>query len=204
MNNSKQQTDVKTTANTAADTLSKKRRAFIKGSAAALPVVLTLRNGSAFAAQSISCLAQQQANQQDPNLPQPDVITKTINADHYIRTATVCRTITLQPNGASQVVYQYPAGANKWYPVGVNSSNPQYYVTVTGNGNGNGNGGQPLMVSVNTTSPTYKYAPGKDAAGFILVQLNPTTGIPTGVVGPNNTGQNAVFSTQSCMASLHP
>lgn len=191
MNNPTQHSEQKTTA--ANDKLSTKRRAFIKGSAAALPVVLTLRNGSAFAADSISCYVKQAAIT-------PQTITPTATTDNFIRAETKTRTISTDL-GDSFMVYQDPTGADKWFPVNTNSSSTQYYVTY-------GTAPNAKMILVNTDpndehTVQYNFNAVNDTQGFILVILDPANGRPYNptIVGPKNTNQGIV-TTQSCLTSL--
>lgn len=194
MNKPTQQSELGTSENQT-DHISKKRRSFVKGSAAALPVVLTLRNGSAFAAESMSCLAKQAG-------ATPDTIVKT--ADNFVRVETVCRMISLAQGGGGSgfLVYQYPVGTNRWYVVGENStSNGYFYVTNPPN--------PPRMEKNGAPGVKYKFAPGQaDIPGFILVMLDPISGKPVkdsngnAIVGPKGSNQPNVVATQSCMASL--
>jgi hypothetical protein len=193
MNNPTQHPEQKNTA--ASDKLSTKRRAFIKGSAAALPVVLTLRNGSAFAADSISCYVKQAGIT-------PQTITPAVDTDSFIRAETKVRTISTGLDLSNGImIYQDPTGVDKWFPTTTNSSSDQYYVTY-------GTAPDAKMVLVNT-DPTkdetikYNFNAANDTQGFILAILNPANGRPYNppIVGPKNTNQGIV-TTQSCLSSL--
>ncbi|WP_394753461.1 hypothetical protein [Crenothrix sp.] len=165
-----------------ADKLSTRRRAFIKGSAAVLPVVLTLRNGSAFAADSISCLAKQ-ANITPPTLAAAP--------DGYVRDQTVYR--NLKGNGLKIDVYQYPQGTGNWFPVTENSNNQAAsYVMVSGTNK---------MVKFGTTTPPYNA--GTVLPCYVLAQLSPNgLRIDPPQAGPKGSNQSAIVTTNSCMTSL--
>ncbi|SJM93532.1 conserved hypothetical protein [Crenothrix polyspora] len=183
MSHSKQQSEVQE-AESKADKLSRRRRAFIKGSAAVLPVVLTLRNGSAFAAESISCLAKQ-ANITPPPLSGLP--------DGYIRDQTVCR--ALKGNGLKMTVYEYPQGSGNWFPESENSTNQlASFTLVPGTNN--------KMVLFNTSTPQYRV--GVVQPCYVLAQLDPNTGLRVvpAVVGPKGSHQPDIVSTDSCMWSL--
>lgn len=171
-----------------ADKLSTRRRAFIKGSAAVLPVVLTLRNGSAFAADSISCLAKQ------ANIT-PDTLAAA--PDGYVRDQTVYRNLKgKDSNGVTLKidVYQYPPNTGNWFPVTENSNNQAAsYIPVSGTTN--------KMVKFGTTTPQYTAGPVLPC--YVLAQLNPNgLRIDPPQVGPKGSNQNAIVTTNSCMTSL--
>lgn len=178
------------------DDLASRRRAFIKGSALLLPAVLTLRNGSAFAAVSLTCLDKQA--QAQPLSP-PELLTAK-GVDNFLRDETVCRTITPENDGVSFTVYQYPLGTNRWYPIFANSTSSTYYVEIS----------KSLMQANSLTGAHYKIALGQDSTMYILAVLNmngsrmmyndATLGsIP--IVGPKDNLQGALIASVSCIAS---
>lgn len=189
MNNLEHQVPVQI-SDSEAEKLSKRRRAFIKGTAVALPAVLTLRNGSAFAAESLSCLAKQ-ANATPATLA-------TVS-DGYVRDQTKCRVIR-RSSTTKITVYEYPVGSGVWFPETSNSTdllNSYHEVSP------NPVNGIYKMVKNNTTD-TYTYFPNFDQPCYVLAQLDPNTGLRVNppVVGPKGSNQPNVVATNSCMASL--
>lgn len=198
MKPSKQQAEFKTQENPT-DSLSRKRRAFIKGSAATLPVVLTLRNGSAFAAASISCLEKQK------NIPAPTIIA-TEKADSFVRDPTKVRIMTPVPNGSAITIYNYPKGSAFWYRATDNSTSAalQEYTDTSGSTK------VVVMVPFNSFNTVkYTFNSNNDTDGWILAQLTPSgvraLNAGTPIVGPKDTNQvSTIVATQSCATSLHP
>lgn len=179
-----------------ADNLSKKRRAFIKGSAAVLPIVLTLRNGSAFAAVSISCVDKQASIV-------PKTITDTLNADTFVRDPTKVRVITPVGGGNPITIYEYPLGSGQWYRETDNSTGAffkEYKDPHSDN---------MLMTysNISTAGVNYTFSSSNDKDGWILAQLDRDTRLRVlpPVVGPKDNYQNStIVATQSCASSLRP
>lgn len=87
-------------------TISPKRRALIKGSATVAPMVLTLRSGAAFAADSAgACVARTQDN---PPSPRPDVLVENNNLDNWVRVVTTGRYIKLIKDNGVKITGSTP------------------------------------------------------------------------------------------------
>ena len=102
--------------------VSKKRRALVKGSAAAVPAILTLRSGAALAATSTSqCIANNQllAQRLDPDaLPSKTNFNGAFSNDPWVRQTVQCRFLR---NGdpANQTdefwVFEGPGSTGVWF-----------------------------------------------------------------------------------------
>jgi hypothetical protein len=175
------------------DSLAQKRRNFLKRSAA-LPVVLTLSNGSAFAAVSISCLAKMA----DPNkAPNPMPATVVTSPDGWNRYETRCRNL----DGIG-LVYEFPKDSDHWFPENTRSTNPDFYKTVSQSPNlmaqDNVQGGS--QYSFNTTESCYVLAmlyPDPAPSGKL-----PGTPIDPPVAGPYVSNQDYTAAANTCLQSF--
>lgn len=181
--------------NISPDELSQRRRALIKGSAIAVPAILTLRSGSALAATSASCLlAPGQANP-------PGVVDAILTGDDWLRQSTKCRTI--KSGGTTKHVFKDPNTAlDRWYeydPVantGNNSNAGNYWTTTSGNDTSG-------QMKYQGTGAGYSYPVAPSTVGtttcYVLVQLN-ADGTKSGVVGAPTL--SAYLATESCYDSI--
>ena len=179
---------------TSADKLSQRRRALIKGSAVAIPAILTLRSGSALAATSSTCFEKYS------NSSPAGVVA---NDDIWFREKTDCRVLT-KSQSPSVTVYRDPATpltsppstSTKWYSVDNDNSNVNLaFVDKL-------NGGSTKMISNNgntTTGVTYDY--NTTTSCYVLVHVD-ANGDKTTVVGISTS--EFLIASDSCYASLHP
>jgi hypothetical protein len=171
---------------TSTDELSQRRRALLKGSAVAIPAILTLRSGSAFAATSLSCAAKTQK-------PNPVPVAASTLDDNWYRIQTKCRELTLvsSPSDPKITVFKKP-NTSKWYNVNTDSSNVSVAFVQSG----------PIsdrkMKSNNGTGAEYSYISTTDCN--VLAQVN-ANGKITGVIGASASG--FPFASDSCVASLN-
>lgn len=169
--------------------VSPKRRAIIKGSATAMPVVLTLRSGSAFAAASTTT-----CNNVRPAV-HPNVLVQT--SDDWKRVQTVARFV---PGiGTSDIVYRDPRSvAERWLAVTENNIAGTPYITKT-----KADGTTVFIAEADLNNPTaIEYIPtSQEIAVSILVHVTPQ-GKWTNVVGFDSSG-NLPFMTTSCFNSIN-
>ena len=106
---------------TSEDRLSQRRRALIKGSAIAIPAILTLRSGSALAVASSTCV-EKYSNEA------PLGVTSN-NSDVWLKNRLNCRTLT-RPGVVPDVqVYRDPTtplvdnSSTKWYSIDKDNCN---------------------------------------------------------------------------------
>ena len=97
--------------------LSEKRRSFLKGSAVTIPAILTLHSGSALAASSLSCIAN---NHNTPPNPVPD--TETAALDKWGRAPS--QSVTLSNN---VTLFQWPLTTGNWYDATKDTNSTPYY-----------------------------------------------------------------------------
>jgi hypothetical protein len=173
-------------AETSPDKLSHRRRALVKGSAAVVPAILTLRSGSALAATSISCALR---IQQNPPVGGAVPAVSTAADDNWLRAKTKCKKVTI--GGSDVIVFLDPLNPtqNKWYPVTGNNKGPSVYVDVLP---------KRMQKMIAPDGKTYKCSTESEC--WVLVQVDPN-GIKTGVVGAAAPG-TFPFATDSCAASL--
>lgn len=105
---------------------SSKRRALIKGSATAVPMILTLRSGAAFAETSISCAKRIQ----DSLKEQPKVLLEEGETEalmNFVRTETRGVMLTLEKGSGDQTVavFENPALPGNWIDDRLNTRNGQ-------------------------------------------------------------------------------
>ncbi len=192
---------------------SSKRRAIIKGSATAVPLVLTLRSGAAFAATSATaCVVNTQTFLQ--NNPDQKPVTLLENgqseAISYVRILTTGRVLVeVDANnnpvagGQTLAVFldpnsPYPDGSvARWYNVDENNMSMTYYTNESGSTGGIGG----IMVN-NANSKKYKITDEQtDCAVLCYVDSN---GMPYNppVYGSAPGDGSFPFATTSCMASI--
>jgi len=172
--------------NTPADKLSQRRRALLKGSAIAVPAILTLRSGASLAASSSMCMSNTHNNP-------PSTSPTGIAVDGWLRKQVNVRTLTYSKSGtiptpppASPVtVFQDPDNSVNWYDVTGNNHNALFYTQI-------GSG----MTDSNHNHYTYTTTD----TGYVLFHVNPD-GSPTHVYGIDNTSNNTL-ATSSCYSSL--
>ncbi len=184
MNENKQQLNV------ADKKVSDKRRLFVKGAVGAVPAVLTLRSGAAFALTSAEmCNIQDNAIAGGANLR----VAADTN-DIWLRQETLCRDLS---NGVR--VYPDPFIANEW--------RAEDYLSATSSGN---KYEEVLpatipatMQLVGTTSPVYTYT---ESTCFVLaIMTNSGTAIDLGnAVDGQNGNPGLPYITASCWASASP
>ncbi len=170
---------------TATDKLSQRRRALIKGSAIAIPAILTLRSGSALAMnESASCALK---IQQNPPTNRPDVVLVGSD-DNWYRKTTECRTLSLKSSPTTTLqVFRQPGGDN-WYNVNSNTASGNPFVDTVG-----------VTNEMNNNGVAYTYTSTSSCA--VLVQVD-EHGNETGVTGAASSG--FPFASDSCYSSLHP
>jgi hypothetical protein len=173
--------------------------------------VLTLRNGSAFAGVSISCLEKQ--TDAARLTPIPTIVTSE-KTDNFVRDETTVRIMTPAGGGSPIAIYNYPKGGPNWFRDVDNSTvTPFQEYTYLTNPN-NASTQVTVMISANSPPPgggtyTYDTTGNSDTDGWILAQLTPTgaralTSANGTIVGPNDPNQSfTVVATASCAASLH-
>lgn len=165
------------------DKLSPKRRALIKGSALAIPAILTLRSGSALAATSISCALKTQDN---PPTSKPSAVSTT--DDNWLRSPTQCRTLTpSNPPATPFDVYQDPTNPTYWYNVAVSNADTSVAFV---------DGASGIM-----TNAGLNYTYSGSSTCYVLIQVD-ANGTQTNVVGASTSG--FPFASDSCYQSLHP
>jgi hypothetical protein len=170
--------------NIATDKLSQRRRALMKGSAVAIPAILTLRSGSALAAQSAaSCLVLGgDAPVAIDTYPSPPAV------DDWLRQTTFCQTIHKQNSSDPNIdVFLKPGTPNTWYETSVNSNNPISYSK------------QNATTFIRSDSIVYDII-GTQRTCYVLVLLN-QDGTKSGVYGAP--GSSYYLATESCYDSIN-
>jgi len=185
--------------------VSAKRRILVKGAVGAVPAVMTLRSGAAFALDSSEvCVAFDKAQAASD---QPTVISGSYLAPSetaYVRTETVCRVltedVTLPEVGDEYTVYQDPADG-KWrgqlgsasYASGDNSLT-KTFVEEGGTGS----------KFIQDGSPAPTYTAGSPIACFVLAYID-DTGYKTGAIGNASFNADTLpYITNSCWVSATP
>ncbi len=185
---------------------SSKRRALIKGSATAVPLVLTLRSGAAFAATSATaCVVNTQNFLQNNPDQKPVTLLESGNSEtvSYVRVLTTGRVLE-QINVAAGATPEilavfldpnspYPDGTiARWYNVDENNMSMTYYTNVQGS---------VRMVNNNGTK-TYKVTDEQtDCAVLCYINSDGTPYSPA-VYGSAPGDGTFPFATTSCMASI--
>ena len=166
---------------------SPKRRAIIKGSATAMPMVLTLNSGSAFAALSTIPIC----NTQRPATHPPTMVRA---GDGWTRTITKGRYYS-----GIGLVYLDPRSSNpeKWYQVHKSNVTGAPFITKTKD-----DGSTVLVVEFWANNPDVKeYIPeSNEFPCLVLVHLTPE-GKFSGVIGRDSSGA-LPFMTSSCYNSV--
>ncbi|NOQ15574.1 MAG: hypothetical protein GQ581_00785 [Methyloprofundus sp.] len=178
--------------------VSAKRRLFVKGAAGAVPAVLTLRSGAAFALSSAEMCNIKDNGVAGAGL---SVITED-NTDPWLRKELVCRELDINGDGSSIVtVYPDPFIADKWRAEDYNSSIPpsgDIYVdtpfTLPDL--------DPVTMNIDgDTSSTYSYAA---VTRFVLVVMN-DSGTAVDLGAANSNGNSGLpYITTSCWTSAAP
>ncbi len=190
------------------NTLSPKRRAIIKGSATALPLVLTLRSGAAFAATSATaCVVNTQNFLKNNPDSKPITLLESGQSEpvSYVRVLTTGRVIVeidandnLVAGGETLAVFldpnsPYPDGSiARWYNVEENNMSMTYYTKEQGS----------VRMVNNANSKRYKITDEQtDCAVLCYVDSN---GLPYNppVYGSAPGDGTFPFATTSCMASI--
>ena len=179
---------------TSTDDLLQRRRALLKGSAVAVPAILTLRSGSALAATSISCIQKVQGAI-PPETPPTTVADPA--ADTWLRQSTHCRTLT---NGSGTItVFRDPntpllspeTNATKWYNINTDTSNvANAFVYQNSN----------KMKDANGTGNIWDYNAANDNVCYVLMKVNSDGSFPNPQVYGAFTSVS--LNSESCMASL--
>lgn len=206
MNDNNQQ--INNTAKKASDhKVSAKRRTLVKGTIGALPAVLTLRSGAAFALSSSEmCVPFDKAKAASDR---PTVISGTYLAPSetaYVRTETVCHLLTeddvIDPAVPDEYTVYLDPVDGLWrgqlgaasYPSGDDSLTKTFVLQ---------GGVGPKFVEDGTVSPTYTAGPNTPC--FILAYMD-NTGYKTGAIGNAtvDAGGTLPYITNSCWVSATP
>lgn len=187
------------------DKLSGKRRALMKGAAAAVPVVLTMRSGAAFAATSMgSCVARDNFNAGNVK---PDVLIYPLSpeiGDGWVRRAGFCRRLKPVIGSGSQFdTYNFTENAmSKWQ----RESNTVLEQTVI---NKEYTFVRPGIMRDSSTQVEYQIVSAR-ACSF-LVHINPLTDVsqPMADFNVGNAeslpgGAGLPYIQGSCWASVNP
>jgi hypothetical protein len=165
--------------------VSGKRRLLMKGAAGAVPAILTLRSGAAFALNSSeTCIAKD--NRVAGNTP-PAVLAAD-NSDVWVRSRVECRTLSDGNNLSFQV---YLHNNTVWrHELYDNAGNQKTYADASGG-----------MIETGTTVPVYTIT----AIGFcyVLVIMD-ATGLPVDEGNAVATASGLPYVTGSCWASAAP
>jgi hypothetical protein len=176
------------------NSVSPKRRRIIKGSAVAMPMVLTLRSGSAFAAVSLS--TTDWCNAVRPSA-HPNSIT--MAPDGWKRVETIGRNVTgIGPTGT---IFRDPRTVKeRWYPMTENNATGTPYMSRIKDD------GTTVFFAVadynkdETTRTEFTPTTGEFTA-WVLVHVT-AEGKWTKIVGYDQSG-NLPFSTTSCFNSIN-
>ena len=164
--------------------VSHNRRTLIKSAAAAAPVVLTLRSGAAAAlASNDQCIARDQ--QIAKNTPPPAA---TARGDTWVRTQTICRTLTRTGLTSPITVYLDP-GSGDWYQ----ADDPNRIYTEQ----------SPTTMVLKNSSPPDIYTIASTTDPCLVLVLFDSQGNPIGF-GDNSTTNVGLPITNSCWASINP
>ncbi len=188
------------------NTLSPKRRAIIKGSATAVPLVLTLRSGAAFAATSATACVVNTQNFLKNN-PDSKPVTllengqsETISYVRVLTTGRVLEEINVAPGATPETLAvfldpnsPYPDGSiARWYNVEENNMSMTYYTNAQGS---------VRMVNQSGTK-TYRVTEEQtDCAVLCYVNADGKPYSPP-VYGSAPGDGTFPFATTSCMASI--
>ncbi len=185
---------------------SSKRRAIIKGSATAVPLVLTLRSGAAFAATSATACVVNTQNFLKNN-PDSKPVTllengqsETISYVRVLTTGRVLEEINVAPGATPETLAvfldpnsPYPDGSiARWYNVEENNMSMTYYTNAQGS----------VRMVNNSGSKTYRVTEEQTDCG-VLCYVN-AEGMPYSppVYGSAPGDGSFPFATTSCMASI--
>lgn len=173
--------------------VSPKRRALIKGSATAMPMVLTLRSGSAFAAVSIADTFT--CNDLKPSAHPNSV---TMNMDEWKRVETLGRNVL--GIGPMDIVFLDPRrfDAERWFSITENNITGTPYITKTKD-----DGTIVMVAESDASNPNAtEYTPSSsEFTCYALVHVT-SEGKWTKVVGYDKTG-SLPFTTTSCYNSMY-
>ncbi len=175
--------------------MSPKRRAIIKGSATAMPMILTLRSGAAFAAVSTEDTSKFMCNDLKP-ATHPNSVSMTM--DEWKRVETIGRNVPgIGPMG---IIFLDPRNfdAERWFPITDNNITGTAYVTRTKD-----DGTTVLVAESDAGNPNaIEYIPSSgEYTCYALVHVT-QEGKWTKVVGFDKSG-NLPFTTTSCYNSMY-
>ena len=190
--------DQNSKVDTSTDGLSQRRREILKGSAVAIPAILTLRSGSALAAGSLTC------QQKVPNGNPPVAAVDSLNSDNWLRTQTICRVLTEDTKSKrkkTKNVYRDPSNFDDWYEEStISTSKRVRYRNIPDQVNSK-NGQDNRKKMVDNLSPKTTYLIDKDNQPcYVLIQVG-SNGKPTGLYGASDPG-TFPFASNSCETSL--
>lgn len=172
---------------TSTDELSQRRRALLKGSAVAVPAILTLRSGSALAAGSLTCIDK------IPNGDPPVAAVDKVDSDNWFRTNTTCRKLQQNSTTLLKFVYQDPGNLNNWYEEStISTLGRVLYKNVDGSSN--------EMVDDAAPTPHTYLIELDNQPCYVLIQVG-SDGKPTGLYGASDPG-TFPFASNSCETSL--
>ena len=168
--------------------VSAKRRTLVKGAVGAVPAVLTLRSGAAFALNSAeACVSRVQSDAAGT----PPLVISTTNDGPYVRVPVNCRTLS---NG--DVVYQSTTVSGDWIAGNFASGGgvaPTIYVDAVDSGEMKEKG----------SDDTITFDIEGESECYVLAHFT-NTGSKTGEIGDAVNDGSLPFLTDSCWASATP